>query len=112
MKHTIDAKNRMVGRLAVEIAVSLRGKNRPDFLPYKESGEEVEVINAQGMKLSGKKASEKVYWRYTGYPGGIKKTTYEELMKKNPAEVLRLAVARMLPKNKLRGKWMKRLTIK
>lgn len=112
MKRTIDAKNRIVGRLAVEIAVSLRGKDRPDFLPYKESGEEVEVINVRGMKMSGKKAFQKLYWRYTGYPGGIKKTTYEEMIKKNPAEVLRLAVARMLPKNKLRTKWMSRLVIK
>ncbi|MBI1888662.1 MAG: 50S ribosomal protein L13 [Candidatus Spechtbacteria bacterium] len=112
MKHLFDAKNRIVGRLAVEIAISLRGKDRPDFLPYKESGEEVEVINAKDMKLSGKKGFQKLYWRYTGYPGGIKKTTYEELMKKSPAEVLRFAVARMLPKNKLRAKWMNRLIIK
>lgn len=112
MKHTIDAKNKIVGRLAVEIAIRLRGKDRPDFLPYKESGEEIEVVNVADMKLSGKKASQKLYWRYTEYPGGIRKTTYEALMKRMPAEVLRKAVSRMLPKNRLRAKWMRRLTIK
>ena len=112
MKHTIDATDKILGRIATEIAVILRGKNSAKFLPYVDSGNSVDVVNIDKVKISGNKASTKPYWRYTGYPGGIRKIIYEDLEKKNPGETLRRAVYGMLPVNKTRVKLMKRLVVK
>ena len=110
--NTIDATGRSFGRLAVEIVILLRGKHRPDFVPYKDEGDFVLVKNADKMKITGKKLKEKIYYHYTGFPGGLKKTTMEMLSaKKGYKEVLRKAVLGMLPKNKLRPKMIKRLKI-
>lgn len=111
MKHQIDASNKILGRLATEIAVLLREKNMAVFAPNKEGGSEVEVLNVENLRVSGNKSSEKLYWRYTGYPGGIRRTTYKELQQRDTGEALRRAVFGMLPKNKLRAKWMRKLTI-
>ena len=112
MKYKVDASGKILGRFATEIAIFLRGKNRPDFLPYKDGGDAVEVSNVEKLKISGNKASDKVYWRHTGYPGGIKKTTYSGLIEKDSGAALKKAVYGMLPKNRLRNKMMKRLVIK
>jgi len=112
MKYEIDASNRILGRLATEIVVILSGKNDPGFQAYiDKEANSVEVSNVEEVKVSGNKAKGKFYWKYSGYPGGIKKTTYEELKERDNTEALRRAVYGMLPKNKLRAKRMNRLTI-
>jgi len=112
MNYKIDASNRILGRLAGEVAILLRGKNEPSFLPHVNTGNVVEVINSEKLVVTGKKDEGKKYWRYTGYPGGIKMRTYRELMKRDSKTVLYKAVYGMLPKNRLRAKMMKRLIIK
>lgn len=109
--HTIDATGRPLGRLAVEIAKLLRGKHKPGFVPYKDEGDFVVVKNFKDIKITGKKLSKKLYYRYSGYPGGLRQIPMETLFKKNPQEILRKAVLRMLPKNKLRSRQIKRLKI-
>jgi large subunit ribosomal protein L13 len=110
-EHTIDAKNKILGRLAVEIANLLRGKNKPSFVPYLNKGDKVTVINTDEIKVSGQKLKNKIYWRHSGYPGGIKQITFERAMEKDSREVLRRAVYGMLPKNKLRDKIIKNLKL-
>lgn len=110
--HTIDASNKSLGRLATQIAILLRGKHKPDFLPYKDTGDFVIVKNVEKIKLTGKKLEKKKYYRHSGYLGGLKEITLKELFQKNPKEVLRKAVWGMLPKNKLRSRIIKKLKIK
>ncbi len=106
----VDAENKSLGRLAVEVAVLLRGKNKPDFVPYKDMGDIVVVKNADKIRFTGNKLENKKYFRFTGYLGNLKTTTLKEfLIKKGPKEVLRTAVMGMLTKNKLRAKQIKRL---
>jgi large subunit ribosomal protein L13 len=107
--HIIDAKNRILGRLATEIANLLRGKHKPDFLPNKDMGDFVIVKNVEKLKISGKKMEKKIYYRHSGYLGGLKEIPLKRIWQKDPAKVLKMAVFRMLPKNKLRKKWIKRL---
>jgi len=109
--HTIDATNKPLGRLAGKIAKLLRGKHKVQFLPYKDIGDIVIVKNVGKIKITGKKLKQKIYYRHSGYPGGLKKISMEELFKKDPAQVLKKAVWGMLPKNKLRKKMIKRLKI-
>lgn len=109
--YTIDASNKILGRLAVEIAVLLRGKNKPDFDYHVDSGDAVVVINTSKIKITGKKAELKKYYRHSGYLGGIKEITYKNLFNKDPNTILRKAVYGMLPANKLRAKMMKRLKL-
>jgi large subunit ribosomal protein L13 len=111
MKYTVDASNKILGRLATEIAAILNGKKKAGYLPFVENDDSVEVIHAGALRVTGKKASQKVYARYTGYPGGIRKRTYEEMYERNPGEILRKAVYGMLAKNKLRARYMKKLVI-
>jgi len=107
---SIDAENKSLGRLAVEVAISLRGKNKADFVPYKDVGDTVLVKNIEKMKFTGNKLENKNYFHYTGYLGNLKKATLKEyLTKRGPKEVLRTAVLGMLTKNKLRAKQIKRL---
>lgn len=107
--HTIDATSQPLGRLAARIAVLLRGKNKPFFAPNKDVGDFVRVKNVVKIKFTGKKFEQKVYFRYSGYPGGLKKRQLKELFQRDPALVLRRAVYGMLPKNKLRAQQIKRL---
>ena len=107
--HTIDASGKVLGRLATEIAILLRGKQKPTFVPYKEMGDFVVVKNTNKIKLTGKKAEQKVYYHHTGFLGGLKETPIKKLLKENPKEILRKAVFGMLPKNKLRAQQIKRL---
>ena len=109
--HTIDATDKSLGRLAVEIATLLRGKQKPDFVPYKDMGDFVVVKNIKKIRITGKKLEQKMYYRHTGYVGSLKKTPMGVLFAKNPKEVLRKAVLGMLPKNKLRAKQIKRLKV-
>ncbi len=97
----VDAEGRTLGRLASHIAYLLRGKHKPNFTPHVDCGDNVVVINAAQVKLSGNKALEKEYVRYTEYPGGQRVTTPQELMMKRPSRVLENAVKGMLPKNRL-----------
>ena len=106
----VDAAGKSLGRLAVEVAVLLRGKNKPDFVPYRDMGDVVFVKNIDKMKFTGNKLENKKYFHFTGYLGNLKTTTLKEfLIKRGPKEVLRTAVMGMLTKNKLRAQQIKRL---
>ena len=107
---TVDAENKSLGRLAVEVAVLLRGKNKPNFVPYKDVGDTVVIKNIDKMKFTGNKLENKKYFHYTGYLGNLKTATLKEFLnKRGPKEVLRTAIMGMLTKNKLRAKQIKRL---
>ncbi len=108
--HIIDAKDKVLGKLATEIAVLLRGKNKVGFAPYKDIGDFVTIKNVDLMKFTGNKFKNKIYYHHTLYLGGLKKATMKEVtIKKGYPEVLRMAVMGMLTKNKLRAKQIKRL---
>jgi len=109
--HTIDATGKALGRLATEVVFLLRGKNKANFLPYKDEGDSVVIKNTRKLKFTGKKLEQKIYYHHTGYLGGLKETPLKKIFGKDPAEVLRRAVFGMLPKNKLRAKMIKRLKI-
>ncbi len=112
MKYTIDAQGRSLGRVASEAAHVLMGKNNPDFEKHTVADVKVTILNTDTLNISPKKASTKIYTHYTGYPGGLRKQTLENLKeKKGVEEVLRKAVYGMLPGNKLRAKIMKNLVI-
>ena len=109
--HKIDATGKIAGRLASEIAVLLQGKNKTDYQPNVDSGDLVEVTNVSEMKFSGKKLETKVYYRNTGYPGGIRTKKLKDMMANEPNKVLRGMVYDMLPKNRLREDMIKRLKV-
>lgn len=100
----IDAENEILGRLASKVAQLIRGKLKTDFTPHVDCGDNVIIINAEKIKLSGNKITDKVYVRHTGYPGGQRFSTPKELLKKNPRAIIEKAVKGMLPKNKLGNK--------
>lgn len=110
-KYILDATDKILGRLAVEIANLLRGKGKPDFVPYLDKGESVIVKNTDKIRVTGQKMKDKIYYHHSGYPGGIKETRLEEAMKKDSREVLRKAVYGMLPKNKLRNRIITKLKL-
>jgi large subunit ribosomal protein L13 len=97
----IDAEDQSLGRVSSEIASILRGKNKPEFTPHMDAGDNVVVINAEKVKLTGKKMLDKEYFSHTGYPGGEKFTTAKEMMEKDPTSLIMMAVKGMLPKTKL-----------
>lgn len=107
----IDAEGKVLGRLATEIANTLRGKNKPNFTPHMDTGDFVVVINAGKVRLTGKKLTDKVYYHHTGYVGGIKSATAGKLLETKPEQVLIKAVRGMLPKNKLQDLFMKKLKV-
>jgi large subunit ribosomal protein L13 len=107
----MDAKDRILGRMATEIAVKLRGKDKPEFAPHMDMGDFVIVVNAEKIKVTGNKLNQKKYHRYTGYPGGIREISLEKLIKKNPEEVIRRSVRGMLPKNKIGRDLLKKLKV-
>lgn len=107
--HIIDATDKILGRLATEIAVLLRGKHRPDFVPYKDMGDEIIIKNVDKIKVTGRKMENKKYYHHSGYLGGMKEITLKKLIQKKPNEPLRKAVLGMLPNNKLRSRQIKRL---
>ena len=97
----VDAEGQVLGRLASKVASILRGKTKPTFTPHMDTGDNVIIINADKIRLTGKKMTDKQYFRHTGYPGGVKLTTPEELLEKHPTRVVTMAVKGMLPKNSL-----------
>jgi large subunit ribosomal protein L13 len=107
----VDAENKILGRLASKIASILKGKTKPIFTPYLDTGDFVVVINAQKIKLTGKKLKDKIYYHYSGYPGGMKSTTPKDLLQKKSEEVIRKAVWGMLPKNSLGRQMLTKLKV-
>lgn len=107
----IDAEDVPLGRLASAVATILRGKNKPEFTPHMDTGDNVIVINAEKVKLTGKKMTDKMYFRHTGYPGGEKFTSAEDALAKDPTFLVRNAVKGMLPKNRLGRKLLTNIRI-
>ena len=107
----VDATDAIVGRLAVFISKTIRGKNKPKFTPHMDDGDFVIVKNIEKIKFTGNKFKNKKYYRHTGHPGGIKETTPEKLSINKPEEILKLAVKRMLPRGPLAQKQMSKLKI-
>lgn len=107
----IDATGKAVGRIATDIAMILRGKNKPDFSPHIDSGDFVVVEHAGSVIFTGRKLAQKDYYHHTGHPGGLRRTAMKKIFDEKPEEVIRRAVYGMLPKNRLRDGMMKRLTI-
>lgn len=109
--HTIDAKDKILGRLATEVATLLMGKNKPMYVPYLDTGDYVVVTNASKIKLTGKKMQEKKYTRHSGYPGGLRVETFDKMIARKPTFVIEHAVKGMLPNNKLGKAMIKKLTV-
>lgn len=107
----VDAEGETLGRLASKVANLLRGKHKPSFTPHVDCGDNVVIINAEKVTLSGNKWSEKTYVRYTGYPGGQRFTTANELLEKNPAGIVERAIKGMLPKNRLGAELFRNLKV-
>ena len=107
----IDAEGQTLGRLATEIARLLRGKDKPQYTPHVDTGDFVVVVNAEKVVVTGKKTEQKVYYRHSGYPGGLKTTSYEEMLERKPTEILRRAVKGMMPKTRLGRQQLKKLKI-
>ena len=107
----VDAEDKPLGRLSSHVASILRGKNKPEFTPHVDTGDNVVVINAEKAVLTGKKMTDKQYFRHTGYPGGEKFTSAEEMLEKDPTSLVRNAVKGMLPKNKLGRKLLTNLRV-
>ncbi|MGI9048765.1 MAG: 50S ribosomal protein L13 [Rubrobacteraceae bacterium] len=109
--YVIDAEGQTLGRLASELARILRGKNKPQYTPHVDVGDFVVVVNADRINVSGRKAEQKVYRRHTGYPGGLRETSYEQMLARKPTEILRKAVYGMMPKTRLARQQFKKLKI-
>lgn len=109
--YLVDAKDKTLGRLATQLAVRLRGKDKPIFTPHADTGDFIVVINADKVVLTGKKWDGKIYYRHSGYMGGLKEIPARRLLEKKPQEIIRLAVKGMLPKNSLGRRQLKKLKI-
>ena len=107
----IDAKDKILGRLATQIAMRLRGKHKPIFTPHADTGDFVVVVNADKVVMTGRKWTNKKYYRHSGYTGGLKEITAEKLIQKKPEDVLKFAVRGMLPKNSLGRRQLKKLKV-
>jgi large subunit ribosomal protein L13 len=109
--YVVDASGKVLGRMSTKIATYLRGKHKPIFSPQADCGDFVVVINAAKLRVTGRKGEQKVYFTHSGYPGGDKLLSFDKMMEKDPGKVLRLAVAGMLPKNRLGRQIIKKLKI-
>ncbi len=109
--HIVDAEGQILGRMATQVASLLMGKHKPMFVRNMDVGDSVVVINADKVRFTGNKEKKKVYYRHTGYPGGLKATNLETMMQKHPERVIEHAVKGMLPKNRLQARMMKRLRV-
>lgn len=110
--HKLDATDKSVGRLATQVALFLRGKNKPEFEPHLDCGDMVEVNNIAKLKFTGKKLDNKKYYSYSGYPGGLKEKKLSDVFESDPGDVLKRTVRKMLPAVKFRRDMLKRLVIK
>ena len=106
-----DAHDKVLGRLATRVATVLSGKHKPIYTPHVDTGDYVIVLNADKVRVTGKKMSDKIYKRYSGYPGGLKEIKFETLLDRHPKDIIRLAVKNMLPKSKLGKKMIKKLQL-
>ena len=109
--HLVDAEGQTLGRMASEVAYLLRGKHKPNYVPYLDVGDHVVIVNAASFRITGRKMERKTYFRHSGYPGGAKFTTLAERMAKDPAEVVRAAVRGMLPKGPLGRQMLRKLKV-
>lgn len=109
--HLIDAEGKTLGRLATEIATLLRGKHKPQYTPHVDTGDFVVVVNAEKVIVTGRKAEQKVYYRHSGRPGGLKETPYEVMLERKPTEILRKAVHGMMPKTRLGRQQFRKLKL-
>jgi large subunit ribosomal protein L13 len=109
--YVVNAQGKVLGRLATRIAQRLRGKHRPEYTPHVDTGDYIVVVNADKLRVTGKKAEQKKYYRHTGFPGGIRETTFAVLHAKHPDRVLQKAVKGMLPKGPLGNAMLKKLKI-
>jgi len=109
--YVLDAEGKTLGRLATEAAMILRGKKKPTYTPFLDTGDYVIVINAEKVQVTGKKAKEKIYKHHTGYPGGLREVTFEQLQAKDPEEIIRHAVKGMMPKGPLGRQMYKKLKV-
>jgi large subunit ribosomal protein L13 len=109
--YVIDAQDKILGRMATEIAKVLRGKHKPSFTPNQDAGDFVIVVNARNIKLTGTKLEKKIYYRHTEYPGGIRERTAAKMLEEKPEDLIKLAVRGMLPKNRLSRKLVTKLKI-
>jgi large subunit ribosomal protein L13 len=107
----VDATDKTLGRLATQIADALRGKRKPEYTPHCDVGDFVVVVNAEKVAVTGKKREDKRYYRHSGYPGGLRSRTFEEMIARRPEEVLRLAVKGMLPRTRLGRQQLRKLKI-
>jgi|SRR5690606_31962677 large subunit ribosomal protein L13 len=109
--YVIDAAGKTLGRLASEVARRLRGKHKPEFTPNMDTGDYIVVVNAEKVRVTGKKETDKVYYRHTGYPGGIKATTFEKMRERKPERIIELAVKGMLPRGPLGRQMFRKLRV-
>jgi large subunit ribosomal protein L13 len=109
--YLVDAEGQTLGRLATRIADTLRGKRKPEFTPHIDTGDFVVVVNAEKIAVTGKKREDKIYYRHSGYPGGLRERTFAEEIERRPTEVLRKAVKGMLPRNRLARRQLTKLKI-
>lgn len=109
--YVIDASGKVLGRLATQIAKYLRGKHKPEYTPHADAGDYIIVINADKIKVTGKKEQEKIYYSHSGYPGGLKEITFDKLRAKNPIQIIERAVKGMLPKNPLGREMLRKLKV-
>ena len=109
--YLIDAKDKILGRLATEVARRLRGKHKAEYTPHMDTGDYIVIINAEKIKVTGKKEEDKIYYHHTGYPGGIKSIKYKDQMLKAPTQIVEKAIKGMLPKNPLGREMFKKLKV-
>lgn len=109
--HVVDAQGANLGRLATEVALVLRGKRKAQYTPHVDTGDFVVVVNAEKVQVTGRKAEQKLYRRHTGYPGGLKEMTYEEMRRKKPEEIIKKAVKGMMPRTRLGRQQLKKLKV-
>lgn len=109
--YVVNADGKILGRLTSQIASILRGKHKPTYTPHADMGDNVIVINAEKVRLTGKKANKKIYYRHTGYPGGLKFTSFNDMIKNKPERVIEMAVKGMLPHNRLGRAIMRHLKV-
>ena len=109
--YLVDATDKVLGRLATQIAIRLRGKHKPEYTPHVDTGDHIVIVNAAKIRVTGDKMNQKKYYRHTGYPGGIKETVLSDELENNPERVIERAVKGMLPKNSLGRTMFRKLRV-